>query len=63
MKRYKRETLSMLSRMSIVRELKQMGEGLDVVLLCFERPGDFCHRNLVAEWLNEGGIECEELKF
>ncbi len=26
------------------------GDG-DIVLLCFEKPGDFCHRRLVARWL------------
>lgn len=24
--------------------------GEDVTLLCFEKPGDFCHRRLVANW-------------
>ena len=24
--------------------------GPDVTLLCFEKPGDFCHRRLVAAW-------------
>lgn len=23
----------------------------DVTLLCYEKPGDFCHRHLVSEWL------------
>ncbi len=25
--------------------------GPDAVLLCWEKPGEFCHRRLVAEWL------------
>lgn len=32
--------------------LDKVSEGKDVVLLCFEKPSDFCHRQLVAEWLN-----------
>jgi hypothetical protein len=32
--------------------LEHLAEGRDVVLLCWERPDDFCHRQLVAEWLN-----------
>lgn len=32
------------------------------VLLCFERPGEFCHRQLIAEWLNKNGIKCKELE-
>jgi hypothetical protein len=25
--------------------------GQDAILLCWEAPGEFCHRRLVAEWL------------
>lgn len=25
----------------------------DVALLCYERPEDFCHRHILARWLNE----------
>lgn len=31
-----------------------------IVLLCYEKPKDFCHRHLVAEWLNKAGFECKE---
>ena len=24
----------------------------DVVLLCYEKKGDFCHRHILSEWLN-----------
>lgn len=27
--------------------------GNNVTLLCFEKPGDFCHRRLVAEWFEQ----------
>lgn len=27
--------------------------GNDVALLCYERPEDFCHRHIFAEWMNE----------
>lgn len=33
------------------------------ILLCYERPEAFCHRHIVARWLNENGYDCEELKF
>lgn len=32
------------------------------ILLCYEKPGDFCHRHLVAKWLRESGISCIEYK-
>jgi SAM-dependent methyltransferase len=31
-----------------------------IALICYEKPSDFCHRHLVADWLNENGIECKE---
>ena len=32
----------------------------DICLLCYEKPSDFCHRHLVAEWLRQHGYECKE---
>ena len=30
-------------------------------LLCYEKPGDFCHRHIVAEWIkNNSTIKVEE---
>ena len=31
-----------------------------VVLLCYEKPEHFCHRQIVEVWLNACGIECKE---
>lgn len=31
-----------------------------VALVCYEKPGDFCHRHLVADWLNQNRFMCEE---
>jgi uncharacterized protein (DUF488 family) len=45
---YQRETLNKLDPMKVLEEL-----GSDAVLLCWEAPGKFCHRRLVAEWLEE----------
>lgn len=36
---------------------------LDIVLLCYEKPCDFCHRHLVADWFNQYGIACKEYEF
>lgn len=27
--------------------------GSDAILLCYEKPNDFCHRHLIADWFNE----------
>lgn len=38
--------------------------GEDVILLCYEKPGDFCHRRIVANWFEESlGIEVPEFTF
>lgn len=34
----------------VVKDLSTLQE--DVVLLCYEKKGDFCHRHLLAEWFN-----------
>lgn len=49
----------------IIKDLEELtGVKEDkIILLCFEKPADFCHRKLVAAMLKVyGGIECEELK-
>ena len=38
--------------------------GKDVSLLCYEKPSDFCHRRLVAMWIEEElRIEVPEFGF
>ena len=35
-----------------------------LVLLCYEKSGDFCHRHLFAAWLSEKiGVEVKEWKY
>jgi len=53
-----KEHLSTLDSAKVVADLKD-GD----VLLCYEKPTDFCHRQLVAQWLNESGlVEVRELE-
>lgn len=33
----------------------------DVVLLCYEKPENFCHRKVLATFLNNHGFSCSEL--
>ena len=35
----------------------------DICLICYEKPSDFCHRHLVADWLTKNGIPCKEYEF
>lgn len=31
-----------------------------ICLICYEKPVDFCHRHLVAKWLNDNNFKCKE---
>lgn len=56
---FSKEVLDTLSREQVLKELEYLSGGKDIVLICYEKPGDFCHRHLVAVWL--GNVE--EYKF
>lgn len=45
---------------SVVEDLFKLSNGRDVVLLCYETPDQFCHRQLVAKWLIDNYIPCQE---
>lgn len=44
--------LSTLKPLWVYEELKRLSNNRDIILLCHEKAGDFCHRHLVADWLN-----------
>ncbi len=56
-----KDVLDPLDADEVVEDLYRLSSGKDVCLLCYERPEEFCHRHIVAEWLCENGYECEEL--
>ena len=61
---FKKEVLDKLNALNVVKELYNLSNGKDIVLICFESPDKFCHRHLVSDWLNkEGNIKCEELNL
>lgn len=43
--------LHKLDPTNVVNRIVAMTAGRPAALLCFEKPGDFCHRRLVAQWL------------
>lgn len=73
-KHFNAEVLSHLSPSKVVNELQRLlpvevqeqatniWEDTDwhIALICYEKPTDFCHRNLVAKWFTDNGIKCEE---
>lgn len=46
-KLYKAEVLSKLDPQKVIQDLG----GDDFIMLCWEAPGEFCHRRVVAAWL------------
>lgn len=60
-RRFKAEVLSRLDPYWVIETLERIGNGRDVAICCYEKPGDFCHRHIVAEWLMENtGVEVIE---
>lgn len=68
-KYYKLEVLDKLDPYTTLTELWShyiTNEDFDVnnppiiTLICFEKPEDFCHRHLIAEWLIKSGYKVEE---
>lgn len=42
------------------KKLHEIGTPYCVALICYEKPEDFCHRHLVADWLTSSGFRCTE---
>ena len=42
-------------------DLERMSQGKDIVMLCYEKDHNDCHRKIVADWMNEAGYDVEEL--
>ena len=49
------QVLKQLTVESVLEDIANLSGGdLDkVILLCYEKPADFCHRHLVADWINK----------
>ena len=64
-RRYKDECLVIWKDPQILIDgLKYVSKGKDVALMCYEKPGDFCHRHLLADFLNEKlGLDIKEFEF
>lgn len=63
-KRYRTEVLSLFKDANILLErISFISGGKDAVLCCYEKPSDFCHRHILAKWLEEQtGIKVEEFE-
>ena len=57
---FNEQVLNKLDPMKVYCELCSLAKNDEVVLICYEKPSDFCHRHLVSEWLKERGFDVEE---
>lgn len=59
-KRFENEVLGIKDCAKMVTDLKSKFGEKDICFLCYEGTEKFCHRHLVAKWLNEHGYACRE---
>ena len=57
---FNEQVLKNLNVENVIFQLYSLARAKDNALICYEKPSDFCHRHLVAEWLNQNGFKCEE---
>lgn len=58
-KAYKKQLDSLGGPNVIMGVLSEISEGKDIILVCYEKDGDFCHRHLLKKYLESGGLQEE----
>lgn len=53
--------ISEIDLIDFFNKLSLINDNKDILLLCYEKKGDFCHRHLLSMALNNLGIESKEL--
>ena len=59
-KNFKELVLDKLNITAAIEDLIELTGSSSIALVCYEKPEDFCHRHLVANWLIENGLRCTE---
>ena len=57
---FDRQVLSVLNPQTVISELQEIAGNEDIALVCYEKPEDFCHRHIVANWFRENGVKIKE---
>lgn len=61
---FNKDVLSKLDINTVISELSAIDDNKDnIVLCCYEKPEDNCHRHLVSEWFRSNNIECSEIQL
>ena len=62
-RRFNDEILAHRDPKVFLSNIEKLSNGKDVALCCYEKPEDFCHRHLVAKWMNAKlGLQIEEFE-
>ena len=60
---FNRDVTGVLKPYEVFLDLQEIAGDRTLCLLCYEKPCDFCHRHLVAEWLQKTlNIKVEEFE-
>ena len=59
-KRYYSDVLDRLDPHKVVEEIDAISH--NPILLCYEKPEDLCHRQIVRDWLYAAGYNSEEYR-
>ena len=51
-KKFYEYKIKQIGKEKILKMIEDIAEGQDVALVCFEAPGCFCHRHILADYLN-----------
>lgn len=60
---FNQQVLQNLSVEEVIEDLNALIKttaNRDIALICYELPGEFCHRHLVSQWLNKHNVFCIE---
>lgn len=62
---FQEQVLNRLDFFQVYEELYALADSCgksqyEIALVCYEKPSDFCHRHLVADWFNKNQVLCEE---
>ena len=60
---YYKSVLNKLNVEDVLKELYEIAGSKNIALVCYEKPGDFCHRHLVADWFREYNIPITEFTY
>ena len=51
-KKFYEYKIKQIGKEKIFKMIEDIAKGQDVALVCFETPGCFCHRHILADYLN-----------